>query len=105
MALHGRQDNAGSFDTLIPLLPDDVSILCLDMPGHGLSSHYPTSQFYYVYWDGIIFLRRIIKHFQWNKVSEWINSTLFAMENRINNIKTVHTTFICSHICSHIAHI
>ncbi|XP_012233698.2 probable serine hydrolase isoform X1 [Linepithema humile] len=68
VALHGRQDNAGSFDTLIPLLPDDVSVLCLDMPGHGLSSHYPTSQFYYVYWDGIIFLRRIIKHFQWNKV-------------------------------------
>lgn len=83
VTLHGRQDNAGSFDTLIPLLPDDVSVLCLDMPGHGLSSHYPTSQFYYVYWDGIILLRRIIKHFKWNKVSEWINSTLFAMENII----------------------
>ncbi|XP_032675106.1 probable serine hydrolase isoform X2 [Odontomachus brunneus] len=69
VALHGRQDNAGSFDTLIPLLPKDVSILCLDMPGHGLSSHYPKSQFYYVYWDGVILLRRIVKHFKWNKVS------------------------------------
>jgi len=56
----------------MPLLSDDVSILCLDMPGHGLSSHYPQSQFYYVYWDGVIFLRRIIKHFKWNKVSEWL---------------------------------
>lgn len=72
LALHGRQDNAGSFDTLMPLLSDDVSVLCLDLPGHGLSSHYPKSQFYYVYWDGVILLRRIVKHFKWNKVSEWI---------------------------------
>ncbi|KAF7414838.1 hypothetical protein HZH68_003327 [Vespula germanica] len=68
VALHGRQDNAGSFDTLIPLLPDDISVLCLDMPGHGLSSHYPKSQYYYVYWDGVIILRRIVKYFKWTKV-------------------------------------
>ncbi|KOC70853.1 putative serine hydrolase [Habropoda laboriosa] len=68
VALHGRQDNAGSFDHLIPLLHDEISILCLDMPGHGLSSHYPKSQYYYVYWDGIILLRRIVKYFKWNKV-------------------------------------
>lgn len=72
MALHGRQDNAGSFDTLIPLLSNEISVLCLDMPGHGLSSHYPKSQYYYVYWDGIILLRRIVKYFKWTKVSEWI---------------------------------
>ncbi|KAL6448469.1 hypothetical protein ACFW04_000406 [Cataglyphis niger] len=68
VALHGRQDNAGTFDTLMPLMPDDVSILCLDMPGHGLSSHYPKNQFYYVYYDGIIFLRKVIKYFKWDKV-------------------------------------
>ncbi|XP_043787817.1 probable serine hydrolase isoform X2 [Apis laboriosa] len=68
VALHGRQDNAGSFDTLIPLLCDEISVLCLDMPGHGLSSHYPKSQYYYVYWDGIILLRRIVKYFKWKKV-------------------------------------
>ncbi|KYQ55685.1 putative serine hydrolase [Trachymyrmex zeteki] len=68
LALHGRQDNSGTFDTLMPLLSNDVSVLCLDMPGHGLSSHYPKSQFYYVYWDGVILLRRIIKYFKWNKV-------------------------------------
>lgn len=68
VALHGRQDNAGTFDTLMPLMPSDVSVLCLDMPGHGFSSHYPKSQFYYVYYDGIIFLRKIIKHFKWDKV-------------------------------------
>ncbi|XP_076675258.1 putative serine hydrolase isoform X1 [Andrena cerasifolii] len=68
VALHGRQDNAGSFDTLIPLLPDDISVLCLDMSGHGLSSHYPKSQYYYAFWDGVILLRRIVKHFKWSKM-------------------------------------
>ncbi|XP_031844621.1 putative serine hydrolase [Nomia melanderi] len=68
IALHGWQDNCGSFDNLVPLLSDEISILCLDMPGHGLSSHYPKSQYYYVYWDGIILLRRIVKHFKWNKI-------------------------------------
>ncbi|XP_011141787.1 probable serine hydrolase isoform X2 [Harpegnathos saltator] len=69
VALHGRQENAGTFDRLIPLLSKDISVLCLDMPGHGLSSHYPKSQFYYVHWDGVILLRRIVKYFKWNKVS------------------------------------
>ncbi|XP_078045296.1 putative serine hydrolase isoform X2 [Augochlora pura] len=68
VALHGWQDNCGSFDNLIPLLPHNMSVLCLDMPGHGLSSHYQKSQYYYLYWDGIILLRRIMKHFKWNKI-------------------------------------
>ncbi|XP_066598468.1 probable serine hydrolase isoform X2 [Prorops nasuta] len=68
VALHGRQDNAGSFDKLIPLLSGNISVLCLDMPGHGYSSHYPKGQFYYVYWDGVLLLRRIFKHFKWHKV-------------------------------------
>lgn len=42
LALHGWQDNAGTFDKLIPLLPACVPILAIDLPGHGLSSHYPT---------------------------------------------------------------
>lgn len=70
LTLHGRQDNAGSFDTLVPLMPNDVSVLCLDMPGHGLSSHYPKGQSYYVHWDGVTLLRRIVKHFKWTKVSQ-----------------------------------
>ena len=68
VALHGRQDNAGSFDRLIPLLPRNVTVLCLDMPGHGFSSHLPKGQSYYVYWDGITLLRRLSNHYKWNKV-------------------------------------
>lgn len=92
MALHGRQDNAGSFDKLVPLLPDDVSVLCLDMPGHGLSSHYPKSQYYYVYWDGVVLLRRIVKHFNWTKVSEW--KSLCNPFPYVNNIQCSKRHFI-----------
>lgn len=41
LALHGFQDNAGTFDELINLLPANLSILAIDFPGHGQSSHLP----------------------------------------------------------------
>lgn len=41
IAIHGWQDNAGTFDPLIELLPKELSILCIDLPGHGRSSHIP----------------------------------------------------------------
>ena len=40
---HGIMDNAGSFDNLIPLLPDSFFYICLDLPGHGNSSHFHPS--------------------------------------------------------------
>uniref|UniRef100_A0A8D8YRB0 Serine hydrolase-like protein n=2 Tax=Cacopsylla melanoneura TaxID=428564 RepID=A0A8D8YRB0_9HEMI len=36
------QDNSASFDKLIPLLPDHYYYVCIDLPGHGLSSHFPS---------------------------------------------------------------
>lgn len=69
VAIHGWQDNAGTFDKLIPLLPSNVAILAIDLPGHGLSSHLPSGQFYYVFWDGLVILRRLVKYYNWNKVS------------------------------------
>lgn len=68
IALHGWQDNAGTFDRLVPLLPRHISVLCIDLPGHGRSSHYPVGMNYYVFWDGIALIRRIVKHFGWAKV-------------------------------------
>ncbi|KAK2581509.1 hypothetical protein KPH14_005171 [Odynerus spinipes] len=68
LALHGWQDNAGSFDTLAPLLSSNMPILSIDLPGHGYSSHLLQGQFYYIFWDGVVTLRRIVKHYKWNKV-------------------------------------
>uniref|UniRef100_A0A0A9ZHH3 Putative serine hydrolase n=1 Tax=Lygus hesperus TaxID=30085 RepID=A0A0A9ZHH3_LYGHE len=67
--LHGWQDNAGTFDPLIPLLPKELSYFCVDFPGHGLSSPFPQGTFYYIFWDGLVTARRIVKHFKWPKVS------------------------------------
>ncbi|KAJ8912651.1 hypothetical protein NQ315_012727 [Exocentrus adspersus] len=41
LVFHGIMDNAGSFDHLIPLLPKQFYYVCVDLPGHGLSSHFP----------------------------------------------------------------
>lgn len=67
--IHGWQDNAGTFDPLVELLPKELSYLCVDLPGHGLSSPYPSGMFYYIFWDGLLVARRIVKHFGWAKVS------------------------------------
>ncbi|XP_017779304.1 PREDICTED: probable serine hydrolase [Nicrophorus vespilloides] len=69
LAIHGWQDNAGTFDNLAPhLVKANLSVLCLDMPGHGYSSHYPPGLFYYIFWDGVHVLRRVVKHYKWSSV-------------------------------------
>lgn len=35
LMIHAWQDNAGSFDPLLPLLPSNFSYLAIDLPGHG----------------------------------------------------------------------
>ncbi|XP_050534408.1 probable serine hydrolase isoform X3 [Daktulosphaira vitifoliae] len=69
IAIHGWQDNAGTFDPLIELLPKELSILCIDLPGHGRSSHIPPGIPYYIFWDGLVILRRIVKYYNWSNVS------------------------------------
>ncbi|XP_065361608.1 serine hydrolase-like protein [Calliphora vicina] len=68
LALHGWQDNLGTWDRLIPLLPQHIGILCIDFPGHGRSSRYPNGITYHMidYVDTII---RVIKEYKWKKVS------------------------------------
>lgn len=46
LALHGWLDNAASFDTLAPLLPD-VRLVALDLPGHGHSDPRPPGIHYH----------------------------------------------------------
>lgn len=40
LCLHGKLDNAASFELLAPLL-SDMHVVALDFPGTGFSSHYP----------------------------------------------------------------
>lgn len=66
--VHGWQDNAGSFDALIPLLPLQYSYLAIDLPGHGLSSHLPNGSFYHQN-DMASILEEIRTHFKWKRLS------------------------------------
>lgn len=42
LVTHGRLDNAGAFDRLIPLLPQGFYYICIDLPSHGKSSILPS---------------------------------------------------------------
>lgn len=68
LCIHGYLDNAGSFDTLVPLLPRNLCCVSIDLPGHGWSSHYPpgTNMTLTHY---TIAVERIVKHFGWKNVS------------------------------------
>ncbi|XP_076306495.1 serine hydrolase-like protein [Tachypleus tridentatus] len=68
LALHGWLDNAGSFDTLIPLLLSDLRVIALDLPGHGLSSHKPPGSTYeFVHF--LIDVKRVIEFYEWKKIT------------------------------------
>lgn len=41
ICIHGWQDNSATFNALIPLLPEQISFLCIDLPGHGRSTSLP----------------------------------------------------------------
>lgn len=68
VSTHGWQDNAGTFDTLIPLLPRHLSYLVIDWPGHGLSSHFPAGMTY-TSMDFVITLELIRRQFAWERLS------------------------------------
>uniref|UniRef100_A0A1B0CAF7 Putative conserved plasma membrane protein n=1 Tax=Lutzomyia longipalpis TaxID=7200 RepID=A0A1B0CAF7_LUTLO len=69
LLIHGWLDNAGTFDTLIPLLPKDhFSYLAIDLPGHGLSSHIPEGMTY-THYDYVWTIYRIQNTYGWSKMS------------------------------------
>ncbi|XP_049867363.1 probable serine hydrolase [Pectinophora gossypiella] len=72
LAVHGWQDNAGTWDPLIPLLYKEMNnnrpILAIDFPGHGLSSWLPPGMNYYS-WELPRFIHYLKEYFKWDKVS------------------------------------
>ncbi len=68
LCIHGWQDNSGSFDPLIVQLPNHISYLAVDLPGHGRSSRIPDGMIYTV--DVFFYAVLLIcDHFRWDRVS------------------------------------
>ncbi|XP_047021249.1 probable serine hydrolase [Helicoverpa zea] len=67
LALHGWQDNAGTWDPLIPMIIKDRPILALDFPGHGLSSWISGTTYNEWEWPRLILYLK--DYFKWDKVS------------------------------------
>ncbi|XP_065168049.1 probable serine hydrolase isoform X2 [Atheta coriaria] len=68
LTLHGWQDNCGSFNALIELLPKHLSFLAIDFPGHGFSSKLPPG-FFYHHLNAVILVRRLQSFFNLDKIS------------------------------------
>lgn len=64
LVVHGILDNSGSFDRLIQLLPGGYYFVCIDLPGHGLSSHFPAG-IPLDYFNYVLAIRRVLDHLKW----------------------------------------
>ncbi|XP_059224367.1 probable serine hydrolase [Stomoxys calcitrans] len=68
LALHGWQDNSGTWIPLLPYLPGHVGLFCVEFPGHGRSSKLPKGVIHHIL-DYINIVELIVKTFNWQKVS------------------------------------
>lgn len=68
LALHGWLDNCGTFAKLAPLIAPYRSVLCIDLPGHGRSSHLPVGILYHNT-EFVRVILRIMKSYKWKTVS------------------------------------
>ncbi|KAI1301693.1 putative serine hydrolase [Halotydeus destructor] len=66
IALHGWQDNCGTFDKLIPLINKRVVVVAVDFPGHGLSSHFPPGCSY-TDLTYVMDIKRVVNYLKWDK--------------------------------------
>ncbi|XP_050045276.1 serine hydrolase-like protein [Dermacentor andersoni] len=68
LLLHGFQDNAGSFDPLVPRLDPRWHAVALDFTGHGLSSHLPKGA-PYLSMQFLLDISRAVNHLGWSQFS------------------------------------
>lgn len=64
LMVHGYLDNAGSFTRLIKYLPAGYYYVCIDLPGHGWSSHFPSWQ-RVDFMDYVHMIHFILEALQW----------------------------------------
>lgn len=60
--LHGIEDNAATFDRIVPLLPDTYYYVAIDLPGHGKSDHFPNNLPLH-YMDYVFACKIVFDHF------------------------------------------
>jgi pimeloyl-ACP methyl ester carboxylesterase len=65
LMLHGWLDNAASFSNLAPLLAE-YNIIAVDLPGHGLSGHWPENNYYH-FWAGVEDIELILDQLNWSR--------------------------------------
>lgn len=68
LGLHGWMDNAGTWDAVAPLLPKSISLVAIDFPGHGHSSHSPMG-IGSVFMNLLVDIERVVQHFEWKEVN------------------------------------
>nr|XP_018900562.1 PREDICTED: probable serine hydrolase [Bemisia tabaci] len=68
LVVHGRLDNCGTFDPLIPLLPQEYFYVCIDFPGHGKSSPFPVGT-PLKFFDFVLTMKRVVDYFNWKEVT------------------------------------
>ncbi|RVE76469.1 hypothetical protein OJAV_G00007930 [Oryzias javanicus] len=68
LCLHGWADNCGTFNTLLPLLPNDRRYVAMDLAGHGCSSHRPPG-ILYSFPSYVLDVRRVVEALRWTKFS------------------------------------
>lgn len=95
LCVHGWQDNAGVYDTIIPLLPSQFSYLAIDLPGHGRSSHY-ASGYYYHASDLIHLLEELRRKFQWERLSLISHSMGAIVSFLYASLYPDHTDLVCA---------
>jgi|GEM_PF-548666 len=66
LLIHGIQDNAGSFDRLIPYLPRGFYYVCMDLPGHGLSSRMPKGH-RLEFMQYVLSVNRVVLQLKWTQ--------------------------------------
>uniref|UniRef100_A0A1B6KZ30 AB hydrolase-1 domain-containing protein n=1 Tax=Graphocephala atropunctata TaxID=36148 RepID=A0A1B6KZ30_9HEMI len=67
LCIHGGNDNLETFANLLPLLPVNQFYVCIDLPGHGKSSHADKGYILDLVWFTFA-VKRVIDYFRWSKL-------------------------------------
>lgn len=68
LCVHGVQDNCDTFVTLLPSLPEDYYYVCVDLPGHGHSAHFP-AHVPLEFTNYLASIKWVIDHFGWPELA------------------------------------